>query len=123
MANLTEIKLNKDDRTLSLTYDDQQQYTLTAEYLRVYSPSADVRGHGPGQEVLQLDKEMVGITDIEPVGNYAVRLIYSDSHDTGIYAWDYLEELAVNKEEYWKDYLERVKKAGKKRKMFVNAAI
>ncbi len=123
MATLTEIKLNKAERKLSLSFDNGKSYVLSAEYLRVHSPSAEVRGHGVGQEVLQLGKELVAITDVEPVGNYAVRLIYSDNHDTGIYSWEYLEELAENLDENWQDYLERVKQAGQKRKTFVNAAL
>jgi len=123
MATLTEIKLNKAERELSLSFDNGKSYVLSAEYLRVYSPSAEVRGHGAGQEVLQLGKELVAITDVEPVGNYAVRLIYSDNHDTGIYSWEYLEELAENLDENWQDYLDRVKQAGQKRKTFVNAAL
>lgn len=123
MATLSEIKLNPEKRILSLTYDDGQSYDLTAEYLRVHSPSAEVRGHGQGQEVLQLDKELVTITNIDPVGNYAVRLVYNDGHDSGIYAWEYLEELAVNKATKWQDYLDRVAKAGKKRKQYKDASI
>jgi len=123
MATLTEIKLNKAERELSLSFENGKSYVLSAEYLRVYSPSAEVRGHGAGQEVLQLGKELVAITDVEPVGNYAVRLIYSDNHDTGIYSWEYLEELAENLDENWQDYLDRVKQAGQKRKTFVNAAL
>ncbi len=123
MTTLTEIKLNKAERKLSLSFDNGKSYVLSAEYLRVHSPSAEVRGHGVGQEVLQLGKELVAITDVEPVGNYAVRLIYSDNHDTGIYSWEYLEELAINQDKNWQDYLDRVKEAGQKRKTFVNAAL
>lgn len=123
MATLSEIKLNPEKRILTLSYDDGQSYDLTAEYLRVHSPSAEVRGHGQGQEVLQLGKELVTITNIDPVGNYAVRLVYSDGHNSGIYAWEYLEELAVNKATKWQDYLDRVEKIGKKRKQYKDASI
>ena len=123
MATLTDIELDKAARELSLSYDDGKSYILSAEYLRVYSPSAEVRGHGVGQEVLQLGKELVAINDVEPIGNYAVRLVYSDGHETGIYTWEYLEELATNKQQNWQNYLDRVKEAGKKRKLFVNAAL
>jgi len=80
--------------------------------LRVYSPSAEVRGHGPGQNVLQVGKESVGINEIEPVGNYAVRLVFDDGHDTGIYSWDYLYDLGENRDKYWSDYLQALKDAG-----------
>ncbi|MGH8677219.1 MAG: gamma-butyrobetaine hydroxylase-like domain-containing protein, partial [Burkholderiales bacterium] len=82
------------------------------EYLRVQSPSAEVRGHGAGQEVLQVGKEQVGISAVEPVGNYAVRLVFTDGHNTGLYSWDYLYSLGVNQASLWKQYLERLKKAG-----------
>jgi DUF971 family protein len=89
---------------------------LSCEFLRVYSPSAEVRGHGPGQEVLQIGKESVNITGIEPVGNYAVKLIFSDGHDTGLYSWDYLYDLAKNYEALWLEYLGRLSMAGIQRK-------
>jgi DUF971 family protein len=85
---------------------------LPCEFLRVYSPSAEVRGHGPGQESLQTGKEEVNITHIEPVGNYAVKLTFSDGHDTGLYSWDYLYELARNHDILWRKYLERLAVAG-----------
>jgi len=88
---------------------------LPCEYLRVHSPSAEVKGHGPGQEVLQLNKEEVNIVAIEPVGNYAVRLIYSDSHNSGLYSWDYLHELGTSRYCKWQDYLAQLKAAGKTR--------
>lgn len=89
---------------------------LSCEYLRVYSPSAEVRGHGAGQEVLQVGKESVNITGIEPVGNYAVRLTFSDGHDTGLYSWDYLYDLAEHQDTLWQAYLERLAAAGVQRK-------
>ena len=111
----TEIKLHQKSRVLEVTFDDGSAFKLPCEYLRVYSPSAEVRGHGPGQEVLQLGKENVNITNIEPVGTYAVVLHFDDGHNTGIYSWDYLHDLGVNLEANWKRYLERLAAAGHKR--------
>jgi len=115
MTTITDIALDQKNRILSLTLDNSEVKELTCEYLRVYSPSAEVRGHGAGQEVLQVGKEKVNITAIEPVGNYAVRLVFSDEHDTGLYAWDYLIELAENKDSNWQDYLDRLEEAGHER--------
>ncbi len=112
----TEIKLHQKSRVLEVNFDDGAQFNLPCEYLRVYSPSAEVRGHGPGQEVLQLGKEAVNITAIEPVGTYAVCLHFDDGHNTGIYAWEYLHSLGVNQEANWKRYLERLATAGHTRK-------
>ncbi len=103
-----KIKFHRQSQVLELEFSDGV-YQLRAEYLRVYSPSAEVKGHGPGQEVLQLDKEDVGITKIEPQGNYAVKLIFSDLHDSGIYTWAYLKSLAENYENNWQNYLAKVK--------------
>ena len=86
----TEIKLHQKSRLLEVAFDDGQRFSLSCEYLRVFSPSAEVRGHGPGQEVLQVGKRDVEITAIEPVGSYAVKLVFSDGHDTGLYSWEYL---------------------------------
>ena len=108
----TEIKLRKTSRVLELTYDDGASFSLPFEYLRVYSPSAEVRGHGPGQETLQTGKENVEITAIDPVGHYAVRLVFSDGHDTGLYSWPYLRELGENLEANWQSYLDRLEAAG-----------
>jgi len=108
----TEIKLHQKSRELEIAFDDEKQFRLSCEYLRVYSPSAEVRGHGPGQEVLQVGKKNVDITAIEPVGTYAVKLVFSDGHDTGIYSWDYFYELGVKQDEYWKNYLARMERAG-----------
>ena len=93
---------------------------LPCEYLRVYSPSAEVKGHGPGQEVLQVGKESVAIVSIEPVGNYAVRLIFSDSHNSGLYSWDYLYELGAERTSKWQDYLDRLKNSGHQRETQAN---
>ncbi len=111
----TEIKLHQQSRVLEIAFDDGSSYRLPVEYLRVYSPSAEVRGHGPGQEVLQVGKENVNIADIEPVGTYAVRLCFDDGHDTGLYSWDWLHHLAVNYERLWQEYLARLERAGYRR--------
>lgn len=111
----TDIKLHRKSGILELAYDDGGIYSLPAEFLRVYSPSAEVRGHGPGQEVLQTGKKDVRIANIEPVGNYAVRLHFDDDHNTGIYSWEYLRELCLNQAKLWDDYLLRLKKAGARR--------
>ncbi len=110
----TEITLHKQSKCLSLRYDDVQ-YHLPAEYLRVYSPSAEVRGHGPGQEVLQTHKESVGLDKVEPVGHYALKLFFDDGHDSGLFTWDYLYELATHQDSLWQDYLNRLVKAGYQR--------
>ena len=108
----TEIKLHQQSRVLEIAFDDGKTYRLSCEYLRVYSPSAEVRGHGPGQEVLQEGKKEVGITAVEPVGNYAVKLVFSDGHDTGLYSWDYLYSLGENEPRLWQQYLDRLALAG-----------
>ncbi len=109
------INLHQKSRMLEIEYDDGMKFELSCEYLRVYSPSADVKGHGSGQEVLQIGKENVNIKEIEPVGNYAIKLIFDDGHDTGLYTWDYLYELGEAQENNWMDYLEALKQAGHKR--------
>lgn len=108
----TDIKLHQQSRKLDVSFDDGQSFTLPCEYLRVYSPSADVRGHSPEQAVLQTGKEQVNIKDIEAVGNYAVKLVFSDGHDTGLYTWDYLYELGTRQTEYWRRYLAALAAAG-----------
>ena len=110
------ISLHKQSRVLEIVYNDGENFKLPCEYLRVFSPSADVKGHGPGQEVLQLGKEGVNIKEVEPVGNYAVRLIFDDGHETGLYTWNYLYELGQNQKSNWIDYLHRLNKSGHKRK-------
>ena len=112
----TELNLHRQSRILELSFDDGSRFNLPCEYLRVYSPSAEVQGHGPGQEVLQLDKEEVNIERIDPVGNYAVCLHFDDGHNTGIYSWDTLYDLGVNHQQKWRAYLERLEAAGHKRK-------
>ncbi len=107
----TEITLHKASRTLELVYDDQS-YQLPFEFLRVLSPSAEVRGHGPGQETLQTGKRLVEIKGIEPVGHYAIRPVFSDGHDSGLYSWEFLHELCVHREQLWEDYLRALEAAG-----------
>jgi DUF971 family protein len=111
----TEIRLHRKSRVLELAYDDGRSFRLPFEFLRVYSPSAEVRGHGPGQEVLQTGKRDVDITALEPVGSYAIQPMFSDGHNTGIYSWDYLYELGANQEQLWADYLGRLEAAGSSR--------
>jgi DUF971 family protein len=112
---LTGIELHRQSRKLDLHYDNGEQYSLSCEYLRVHSPSAEVRGHGPGQETLQAGKINVAVTDIKPVGNYAVQLVFSDGHDTGLYSWEYLYELCKKQKENWDAYLKRLHDAGASR--------
>jgi len=104
----TEIKLRTRSRVLEVAFDDGARYLLPFEYLRVYSPSAEVKGHGPGQEVLVLGKEHVGINAVEPVGQYAVKLVYDDGHDSGLYSWKYLRELGETYPQKWAAYQSRV---------------
>ena len=112
----TDIRLHQTSRMLEISFDDGKNARLSCEFLRVYSPSAEVRGHGVGQEILQTGKEDINISAIEPVGNYAVRLVFTDGHNTGLYSWDYLYELAQNYEAMWLDYLGRLAAAGITRK-------
>ena len=111
----TEIRLHQQSRILEIAFADGAAFRLPCEFLRVYSPSAEVRGHGPGQEVLQVGKKEVGITRIEPVGSYAVQLTFSDGHDTGIYSWDLLYDYGRHQDEMWQRYLDRMKEAGASR--------
>jgi DUF971 family protein len=108
----TEIKLRRQSRVLDVAFDDGQRVELPFEYLRVYSPSAEVRGHGPGQETLQLGKHEVQVVKIDPVGNYAVRLVFNDGHDTGLYTWGYLYELGETRAAKWQHYLDRLQQLG-----------
>ena len=108
----TDITLKLKSRVLMVEFDDGSIFDLPFEYLRVHSPSAEVKGHGPGQEVLQLGKEDVNITDIQPMGHYAIRLIFSDGHDTGLYTWDYLYELGTDQASRWQAYLDRLQAEG-----------
>ena len=108
----TELRLKRAERRLEITFDDGTAFSLPAEYLRVESPSAEVQGHGPGQKQTVGGKAQVGIERIEPVGNYAVRLIFDDRHDTGIYSWTYLHQLGREQRERWARYLENLAQAG-----------
>jgi DUF971 family protein len=112
MPRPTDIKLRTRSRLLEVTFDDGARFELPFEYLRVYSPSAEVRGHGPGQETLQLGKHEVGITRVEPVGHYAVKLVFDDGHDTGLYTWAYLHELGREREQKWQQYRARLEELG-----------
>jgi hypothetical protein len=108
----TALTLHKASRTLEISFDDLGSVSLSCEFLRVYSPSAEVRGHGRGQEVLQTGMRTIEITAIEPVGNYAIRPIFSDGHDSGIYSWDFLHSLCSEHEQLWQIYLQRLEAAG-----------
>jgi DUF971 family protein len=112
MPHPTSLKLRTKSRLLEVAFDDGAVFELPFEYLRVYSPSAEVRGHGPGQETLQIGKHEVGVTKIEPVGAYAVRLVFDDGHDTGLYTWAYLHELGREHEHKWRQYLARLSDLG-----------
>jgi DUF971 family protein len=109
----TDIRLHQQRRLLEVSFDSGEVFELSCEFLRVHSPSAEVRGHSPDQATLQLDKQDVNIKDIEPVGNYAVKLVFDDGHDTGLYTWDYLYELGSHRDAYWQRYREAVRAAGK----------
>lgn len=111
----TEIQLHQRSRVLEILFSDGSRFELPYEFLRVHSPSAEVRGHGPGQEVLQVGKKDVDILNLEPVGSYAVQPHFSDGHGTGIYSWDYLYDLGVNRQTLWQSYLERLEAAGARR--------
>jgi DUF971 family protein len=110
-----EIKLHQKSRVLEISFADGKTFPLPCEFLRVYSPSAEVRGHGPGQEVLQAGKKNVEITHIEPMGSYAIQLTFSDGHDTGIYSWDLLYDYGLRQEKMWQHYLKRLEEAGANR--------
>ena len=111
----TEIKLHQKSREMELSFNDNCHFRISYEFLRVYSPSAEVRGHGPGQEVLQTGKRSVEITALEPVGNYAVKPTFSDGHDSGIYSWDMLYHFGKDFDSMWANYLARLEAAGEDR--------
>jgi len=116
MANPpVDIQLRRKSAVLTLIYSDGSRYDLSAEFLRVHSPSAEVKGHGEGQATLQIGKRKVSIVNVEPVGNYAVRLYFDDRHDSGIYSWDYLQHLCSDHDMLWQDYLKRLQEAGASR--------
>jgi len=108
----SEIKLHQKSRLLEIAYDNGERYKLDFEYLRVYTPSAEARGHGPGQETLQTGKRNVDIERIEPVGTYAVRFVFSDGHDIGLYSWDLLHNLGKHHDELWQEYLKQIDAQG-----------
>jgi DUF971 family protein len=112
----TELNLHRQSRVLEISYDEGSHFNLPCEYLRVFSPSAEVQGHGPGQRVLQVGKEEVNIDKIEPVGHYAVCLHFDDGHNTGIYSWEYLYQLGQGHEHNWQEYLAELERAGHRRK-------
>jgi DUF971 family protein len=112
MSMPSRVVLPESKDALTLTYSDGQKYTRPAEYLRVYSPSAEVRGHGEGNETLQFGKRLVTINALEKAGNYALQIVFSDGHDSGIYSWDYLQALAEGYEDRWATYLEKIHSAG-----------
>jgi DUF971 family protein len=116
----TNLVLHQLSRILEVSFEDGATWRLPCEYLRVYSPSAEVRGHGPGQGTLQTGKEEVNIDDIEPVGNYAVRLVFDDGHNSGLYTWDYLYLLGKQYDHNWKEYLAALSEAGHTRKARVD---
>ena len=111
----TEITLRTQSKVLEVCFADGNFFSFPFEFLRVYSPSAEVRGHGPGQEVLQVGKRDVQVQSVNPVGHYAVQLVFSDGHDSGIYSWDYLYEIGQTQERLWADYLARLEHHGKGR--------
>ena len=114
-AQPTEVKLHQQSRVLEISFANDKTFMLPCEFLRVYSPSAEVRGHGPGQEVLQVGKKLVEITHIEPAGSYAIQLSFSDGHDTGIYSWDTLYDYGLRQDAMWQHYLKRLEEAGASR--------
>ena len=111
----SQLTVRMQSRTLEISFGDTLQFSLPFEFLRVYSPSAEVRGHGPGQETLQTGKKEIDIVALDPVGTYAVQPRFSDGHATGIYSWDYLYELGANRDALWQDYLERLRRSGARR--------
>lgn len=117
----SKIKLHREDGSLTLEYANGECFTYSGEYLRVHSPSAEVRGHGKGQEVLQFGKKDVTVTAVKSAGNYALQITFSDGHDSGIYSWDYLRELADNHQQYWQRYLDALSAAGKFREAEIRA--
>lgn len=106
------LRLRKKSRVLEVEYPDGMQYSLSWEYLRVYSPSAEVRGHHPSQAVLQTGKKNIGVEEVRPVGHYAIQIVFDDGHDSGLYAWDYLHALCTEQETRWADYLAELEAAG-----------
>jgi DUF971 family protein len=117
MITPTEITLHQQSHALEIAFDDGARYRLPYEFLRVYSPSAEVRGHGPGQEVLQVGKKNIGVNGVEPVGTYALKILFDDGHDNGLYTWEYLQELGQYQDAMWHDYLTKLEAAGQSREV------
>lgn len=115
MTNPTDIVLHQKSRVLEIAFDDGSRFNLPFEFLRVHSPSAEVQGHGPGQETLQFGKKDVNITSVEPVGSYAMQITFDDGHDSGLYSWETLYRFGKNQDAMWNEYLEQLKAAGKSR--------
>jgi DUF971 family protein len=115
MPTPTDIRLHQTSRVLEIAFDDGRSFRLPYEYLRVFSPSAEVRGHGPGQEVLQVGKREIEVRQVEPVGSYAIQPTFSDGHATGIYSWDYLYQLGLEQDARWAAYLKQIEAAGASR--------
>jgi DUF971 family protein len=111
----TEITLHQQSHELEIAFADGARYHFSYEFLRVHSPSAEVRGHGPGQEVLQVGKQGVNVLGVEPVGSYAMKIVFDDGHDSGLYTWEYLRHLGKNQDALWQDYLHRLEAAGESR--------
>ena len=118
----TDIKLRQKSKKLELVFEGGESYSFAYEFLRVYSPSAEVRGHSPEQAVLQLNKVSVGVSKVDLIGNYALKITFDDGHDTGLYSWDYLRELHTQKERYWATYLDKLKSEGHDREKWVKMA-
>ena len=117
MITPTEITLHQQSRALEIAFDDGARYRLPYEFLRVFSPSAEVRGHGPGQETLQVGKKNIGVNGVEPVGTYALKILFDDGHDNGLYTWEYLQELGQYQNAMWHDYLTKLEAAGQSREV------
>ncbi|SFU95238.1 gamma-butyrobetaine hydroxylase-like domain-containing protein [Pseudoduganella namucuonensis] len=112
MKNPTGLTVHSKSRILEVSFDDGASFNIPFELLRVYSPSAEVKGHGPGQEVLQVGKREVGVSALDPVGNYAVKPTFTDGHSSGLFTWDYLYKLGAEQEALWRDYMDRLHAAG-----------
>ena len=117
-----DIKLHQKSKRLELSFTDSRIYSFSYEFLRVHSPSAEVRGHSPSQAVLQLDKVSVGVKEVELVGAYALKISFDDGHNTGLYTWDYFRELHDNKEQYWNNYLQKLSEMGHDRDLWLRNA-
>jgi DUF971 family protein len=118
----TELTVHSQSRVLEIAFSDGQVFKIPFELMRVYSPSAEVQGHGPGQEILQTGKRQVGVVELEPIGNYAVKPVFSDGHDTGIFSWDYLHFLGAEQDRLWREYNARLQAAGADRDQAMNGA-